>query len=90
MYFLNLFCFARPQEPFTITPIFVHNPTTFHFTMEVTVDQSLLLEKSFPDFLPPQVSEAAAPCKRALRATMQQELCSHAPTHVVTPKSATC
>ena len=51
-----------PQEPFTITPHFTNNATTFKFELEVVVDQALLIEKTFPEFLPPQVGWGCVRC----------------------------
>lgn len=46
---------CHPQEPFTITPRFTNDAATFRFELDVVVDQALLIDKTFPDFLPAQV-----------------------------------
>ncbi|GLC45281.1 hypothetical protein PLESTB_000717100 [Pleodorina starrii] len=43
------------HEPFTITPRLINDDATFRFELDVVVDQSLLMTKTFPDCLPPMI-----------------------------------
>ncbi|GIL82688.1 hypothetical protein Vretimale_8267 [Volvox reticuliferus] len=66
------------HEPFTITPRLINDETTFRFELDVVVDQSLLMSKTFPDCLPPMI-RAVWDSLLALAAVVQESRTSLAP-----------
>ncbi|KAG2435856.1 hypothetical protein HXX76_007051 [Chlamydomonas incerta] len=75
---VHLVTLLTHYEPFTITPRFTNDAATFRFELDVVVDQALLIEKTFPDFLPAQM-RAVWDALLALAAVVQESRVSLGP-----------
>eukprot|EP00198_Chlamydomonas_reinhardtii_P009885 XP_001699222.1 predicted protein [Chlamydomonas reinhardtii] len=75
---VHLVTLLTHYEPFTITPRFTNDAATFRFELDVVVDQALLIDKTFPDFLPAQM-RAVWDALLALAAVVQESRVSLGP-----------